>query len=454
MSSRTRRTPPALNLGTTRPTRSSARTSTRPKGQKRNAADAKADVDIFDQRYCVCQQPWSAEDSEMIQCDRCEDWFHPECVGLSSVADIPKDDQYHCPRCSSGEADGELDVSSSSNDEYPVSAAEPPSSASSLPKRSKPVDPLSRMDYDPRASPAISITDVAENSFRNLALSPTPFGRSRTANSLPVDPAVEALVQLRSPPTSMSTKPSSSLSHSVTSHDGNRRRSGSLSRAVPMKKTPSSAPRLITSKAKGFDVKPKGQLKAAALVEQLSTSAPTTSDRLSGLNADGDPATKRIFHNERERQRRSTIRTLFEQLRKSVPAIESQEGTSDRQILVEAARHVETLQVESRTLEDDLIRLKLENLKLKMETSAASDHSQLQAQQAELLQLLGETAEIVAMKEELARPVPSSPLKKSSRPGHSAASNSHEASSVGSQGGDLMQLLLVAEQELGELGDA
>jgi uncharacterized membrane protein YgaE (UPF0421/DUF939 family) len=157
---------------------------------------------------------------------------------------------------------------------------------------------------------------------------------------------------------------------------------------------------------------------------------------------------------ERERQRRSTIRTLFEQLRKSVPAIESQEGTSDRQILVEAARHVETLQVESRTLEDDLIRLKLENLKLKMQSSEAPERPQLQAQQAQLLQLLGETAEIVAMKEELARPVPSSPLKRSPTAGLSAAGSGHEASSVGSQGGDLMQLLMVAEQERSVLGES
>ena len=159
---------------------------------------------------------------------------------------------------------------------------------------------------------------------------------------------------------------------------------------------------------------------------------------------------------ERERQRRSTIRTLFEQLRKSVPAIESQEGTSDRQILVEAARHVETLQVEGQGLEDELIHLKLENLKLKMATSAAQDHQQLQAEQAELLQLLGETAEIVAMKEELARPVPSSPFKRSPTAGLSAAgtSSGHEASSVGSQGGDLMQLLLVAEQERSVLADS
>jgi hypothetical protein len=304
MSSRTRRTPPALNLATTRPTRTSLRTSSRSRGPKRNAADAQADVDIFDQLYCVCQQPWSAEENEMIQCDRCDDWFHPECVGLGSVADIPKDDQYHCPRCSSDEADGELDLSSSSNEEYPTSAMEPPSSASSLPKRSKPVDPMARasMDYDLRASPAISITDVAEHSLRNLALSPTPFSTSRSTGSLPVDAAVEALVRLRSPSTSASSKPLSSLSHSVTSHDGTRRRSGSLTRVVSMKKTPpSSAPRLITGKAKGFDVKPRGQLKAADLVDHLSSSAPTTSDRMSGLRSpelsEGDPTVKRVFHN-------------------------------------------------------------------------------------------------------------------------------------------------------------
>ena len=48
---------------------------------------------------------------------------------------------------------------------------------------------------------------------------------------------------------------------------------------------------------------------------------------------------KRVFHNERERLRRSTIRSLFDELRRQVPGLVRAEGTSDRQILVER-RHV------------------------------------------------------------------------------------------------------------------
>eukprot|EP00730_Choanoeca_flexa_P002439 TRINITY_DN11053_c0_g1_i1.p1 TRINITY_DN11053_c0_g1~~TRINITY_DN11053_c0_g1_i1.p1 ORF type:complete len:452 (+),score=102.59 TRINITY_DN11053_c0_g1_i1:469-1824(+) len=448
MATRSRRKPQALNLGVTRP-RTAAR---RGNGRKRNAVDAKADVDIFDQVYCICQQPWSAEDSDMIQCDRCDDWFHPECVGLSSLEDISEDDPYYCPRCKSGDGP-EVDTSSSSNEDYPMSATEPPSSASSLPKRSKALNHLSHsMDADSRASPAGSMTDFAERSMRNLALSPTPFvGQQST--SLPFDPAVEALVRLRSPSTSLKATSALAVSTAASDSSNSRRRSNSAtSRSTVMKKTPSSA-RNITGKAKkGFDTKTRHQAKAQSLVDQLSTSAPSMSglsqrrDSSGSEGARADPATKRLFHNERERQRRSTIRTLFEALRKSVPAIESQEGTSDRQILVEATREAETLKAESRSIDEELLKLKMENVRLRMECSIDSEQTETQAPQ--LLNLLGETAELMAMKEELAKPVPSSPLKLAP----TIERGPDASSSVGSQGGDLIQLLMVAEQERCELG--
>ena len=69
---------------------------------------------------------------------------------------------------------------------------------------------------------------------------------------------------------------------------------------------------------------------------------------------------------ERERVRRSTIRTLFDNLRKNVPAVESQEGTSDRQILVEAAHHIEDLELEEKQSEEQVLMLRLENLRLRL----------------------------------------------------------------------------------------
>ena len=29
--------------------------------------------------YCTCQQP--ADDRFMIACDKCEEWYHGECIG-------------------------------------------------------------------------------------------------------------------------------------------------------------------------------------------------------------------------------------------------------------------------------------------------------------------------------------------------------------------------------------
>ncbi|XP_065178289.1 lysine-specific demethylase 7B-like [Sycon ciliatum] len=47
--------------------------------------------------YCICRTPYS-DGVFMIQCDRCEDWFHGSCVGVSE-AQSSYIDQYHCPGC-------------------------------------------------------------------------------------------------------------------------------------------------------------------------------------------------------------------------------------------------------------------------------------------------------------------------------------------------------------------
>lgn len=48
--------------------------------------------------YCVCRQP--ALNQFMIQCDKCQDWFHGSCVGitLQRAANIK---EFYCPPCSS-----------------------------------------------------------------------------------------------------------------------------------------------------------------------------------------------------------------------------------------------------------------------------------------------------------------------------------------------------------------
>ena len=76
---------------------------------------------------------------------------------------------------------------------------------------------------------------------------------------------------------------------------------------------------------------------------------------------------------------------MFEALRRSVPAVEGQESSSDRQILVEAARHIYQLSNEGRDLERNVMQLRLENLRLRLLQTSPEDpqHLALAAQLAE-----------------------------------------------------------------------
>ena len=50
--------------------------------------------------YCRCSLPYNP-DTFMIMCSRCEDWFHPRCVGLSKdgVSAAIASREYACPQC-------------------------------------------------------------------------------------------------------------------------------------------------------------------------------------------------------------------------------------------------------------------------------------------------------------------------------------------------------------------
>ncbi|MCO5579895.1 hypothetical protein L7F22_033760 [Adiantum nelumboides] len=47
--------------------------------------------------YCKCEMPYNPDDL-MVQCDACKDWFHPECLKMSSKT-VKKLDHYFCPDC-------------------------------------------------------------------------------------------------------------------------------------------------------------------------------------------------------------------------------------------------------------------------------------------------------------------------------------------------------------------
>lgn len=59
--------------------------------------DAKA---VAEQTFCVCQTAYDGR--LMIECDGCNDWFHPSCVGITLREDgsLPKKmKEFICPVC-------------------------------------------------------------------------------------------------------------------------------------------------------------------------------------------------------------------------------------------------------------------------------------------------------------------------------------------------------------------
>ncbi|KZW02139.1 hypothetical protein EXIGLDRAFT_744856 [Exidia glandulosa HHB12029] len=52
-----------------------------------------------DKLYCICKMPYD-EDTFMIACDKCDEWYHPACVDLPEH-DVELIDQFVCPVCQS-----------------------------------------------------------------------------------------------------------------------------------------------------------------------------------------------------------------------------------------------------------------------------------------------------------------------------------------------------------------
>ena len=47
--------------------------------------DTSDDLDEEEKLYCVCKQPWE-EGQDMVACESCQDWFHPECLNSTMEA--------------------------------------------------------------------------------------------------------------------------------------------------------------------------------------------------------------------------------------------------------------------------------------------------------------------------------------------------------------------------------
>lgn len=58
-------------------------------------------TDGFDDKlYCICRKEWKGE--VMVECCRCEQWFHPACLGLDQITDTALNMiEVHCPKCKS-----------------------------------------------------------------------------------------------------------------------------------------------------------------------------------------------------------------------------------------------------------------------------------------------------------------------------------------------------------------
>ncbi|KAI1720068.1 PHD-finger domain-containing protein [Ditylenchus destructor] len=56
--------------------------------------------------YCVCHQPYD-ESRFYVGCDSCEDWFHPECIN-STKEEVAKVDHFICPNCRQSATSGNL----------------------------------------------------------------------------------------------------------------------------------------------------------------------------------------------------------------------------------------------------------------------------------------------------------------------------------------------------------
>ncbi|KAG2433067.1 hypothetical protein HYH02_012771 [Chlamydomonas schloesseri] len=46
--------------------------------------------------YCMCEMPYNP-DRPMINCDTCDEWYHPSCLGLGQQ--VLQQDNFVCPTC-------------------------------------------------------------------------------------------------------------------------------------------------------------------------------------------------------------------------------------------------------------------------------------------------------------------------------------------------------------------
>ncbi|CAL1695921.1 unnamed protein product [Somion occarium] len=68
-----------------------------PESNKDSPAEAEAEETVDDKLYCVCKTSYD-EDRVMIACDRCDEWYHTQCVQMPDD-EVDLVDQFICPVC-------------------------------------------------------------------------------------------------------------------------------------------------------------------------------------------------------------------------------------------------------------------------------------------------------------------------------------------------------------------
>ncbi|CAH8534268.1 unnamed protein product [Schistosoma turkestanicum] len=68
----------------------------------KSTANVLQNVSTMSAVYCVCKTPYNPS-REYIGCDLCRDWFHFECVGLDPKDSSKLGDSWHCPDCKQAE---------------------------------------------------------------------------------------------------------------------------------------------------------------------------------------------------------------------------------------------------------------------------------------------------------------------------------------------------------------
>lgn len=76
-----------------------ASNNSEPNVKKRRTDERDAHEGDFTTPHCLCRKP--DDGKGMIECSKCDSWFHYSCVGLTArkVAAIAHNMEYQCPRC-------------------------------------------------------------------------------------------------------------------------------------------------------------------------------------------------------------------------------------------------------------------------------------------------------------------------------------------------------------------